>query len=96
MDSRQDRDNVIFGGTNRSFRRERALVLGRDVLVGDVMFYEEGSEVGRGFVIEREVRERVGEGLKKGDDVTVGGDVRDRRSVFHGDKVDAPVVQDNE
>ena len=38
VDSRHDRDDVIFGGTNRSFRRERAMVLGRDVLVGDVMF----------------------------------------------------------
>ena len=37
VDSRHDRDDVIFGGTNRSFRRERAMVLGRDVLVGDVM-----------------------------------------------------------
>ena len=46
--------------------------------------------------LSREVRERVGEGVEKGDDVTVGGDVRDRRSVFHGDKVDIPVVQDNE
>ncbi len=42
------------------------------------------------------MREKVGEGLKNGDDVTVGGDVRDRRAVFHGDKVDIPVVQDNE
>ncbi len=43
------------------------------------------------------MRERVGEGLKKGDDVTVGGDVRDRRRAgLHGDKVDIPVVQDNE
>ena len=38
VDSRQNRDDVIFGGTNSSFRRERAMVLGRDVLVGDVMF----------------------------------------------------------
>ncbi len=57
---------------------------------------EEGSKVGRGFVIEREVRERVGVGLKKGDDVTVGGDVRDRRAGFYGDEVDVSVVQDNE
>jgi hypothetical protein len=35
---RHDRDNVVFGGTNRSFRRERAMVLGRgDVFVGDVV-----------------------------------------------------------
>ena len=38
VDSRHNREDVIFGGTNRSFRRERAMVLGRDVLVGDVMF----------------------------------------------------------
>jgi hypothetical protein len=42
------------------------------------------------------VRERVGEGVKKGDDVTVGGDVRDRRAVFYGGEVDIPVVQYNE
>ncbi len=42
------------------------------------------------------MRERVGEGAEKGDDVTVDEDVRDRRSVFHGDQVDIPVVQDNE
>ena len=36
VDSSHDREDVIFGGTNRSFRRERAMVLGRDVLVGDV------------------------------------------------------------
>ncbi len=41
------------------------------------------------------MKDRVGEGLKKGDDVTVGGDVRDRRAVFYGDEVDIPVVQDN-
>ena len=30
VDSRHNRDDVIFGGTNRSFHRERAMVLGRD------------------------------------------------------------------
>ncbi len=28
VDSRHDRDYVVFGGTNRSFRWERAMVLG--------------------------------------------------------------------
>ena len=96
MNSRHDGDDVVFGGMNRSFRRERAMVLGRDVFVGDVVLVEEGSEVGRGFVIEREVRERVGEGVKERDDVTVGGDVRDRRAVFYWGEVDIPVMQDNE
>jgi hypothetical protein len=37
VDSRHDRDNVVFGGTNRSLRWERAMVLGRYVFVGDVV-----------------------------------------------------------
>ncbi len=37
VDSRHDRDNVVFGGTNRSFRRERAMVLGKNVFVGNVI-----------------------------------------------------------
>ncbi len=37
VNTRHDRDNVVFGGTNRLFRRERAMVLGRDVFVGDVV-----------------------------------------------------------
>ncbi len=40
--------------------------------------------------------ERVGEGVKKEDDVTVGGDVRDTTAFFHGDKVDIPLVQDKQ
>jgi hypothetical protein len=51
LDSRHDGDDVVFGGTNTSFRQERAMVLGRDVFVGNVVLVEEGSEVGRGFVI---------------------------------------------
>ncbi len=42
------------------------------------------------------MRERVRQGLEDRDDVTVGGDVRDRRAVFEGNKVDGTVVQDNE
>ena len=37
VDSRRDGDDVVFGGTNTSFRREGAMVLGRDVFVGDVV-----------------------------------------------------------
>ncbi len=42
------------------------------------------------------MRERARKGLEERDDVTVGGDVRDRRAVFEGDKVNVPMVQDNE
>jgi hypothetical protein len=37
VDSRHDRDHVVFGGTNRLFRREGVMVLGRNVFVGDVV-----------------------------------------------------------
>ncbi len=37
-------------------KNDEAMVLGRYIFVGDVTLWEEGSEVGRGFVIEREVR----------------------------------------
>ncbi len=35
MRSREDDDKVAFGGTDCSFRRERAMVVGRDVLKSD-------------------------------------------------------------
>ena len=37
VDARHDRDNVVFGGMSRSFRREGAMVLGRGVFIGDVV-----------------------------------------------------------
>ncbi len=87
---------MILGGTNGSFRRKGAMVEGRDIFEGEVGRLEEGSKVRRSLVVERKMRERVRKGLEKTNDVTVGGDVRDGRAIFERDKVDIPVVQDNE
>ncbi len=35
MGSREDGDKVVFSGTNCSFHRERAMVVGRDILKSD-------------------------------------------------------------
>ena len=43
VERRQDRDDVIFGGTNGSFRREGAMVEGRDIFVGEVGRLEESG-----------------------------------------------------
>ena len=59
MARRQDGDKVVLGGTNGSFRREGAVIGGRDVLVDDVGRVEEGGEVRGSLVVEREVSDRV-------------------------------------
>ncbi len=79
---RQDGDKVVLGGTNGSFRREGAMTRERDVLVHDVGRVEEGDEVRGSLVVEREVSERVREGLEKGDDIAIGRDVRGGRAGF--------------
>jgi hypothetical protein len=43
VDRRQDRDEVILGGTNGSFRREGSVVEGKDVFVGEVGRLEESG-----------------------------------------------------
>ena len=50
---------MVLGGTNGSFRREGAMIGGRDVLVDDVGRVEEGGEVRGSLVVEREVSDRV-------------------------------------
>ena len=48
---------MVFGCTNCSFRRVRAMVKGRDVLEGEVDREEKRSEVRRGLVfVKRDVR----------------------------------------
>ncbi len=56
---REDGDKMVFGGTNGSFRRVGTMVEGRDVLEGEVDREEERSEVRRGLVIKKNVRQRV-------------------------------------
>ncbi len=45
VDGREDRDDMVFGGTNRSFRRVGAMVESGDVLKGEVARDEERGEV---------------------------------------------------
>ncbi len=82
VDRRQDRDDVILGGTNGSFRWEGAMVVGRDIFIGEMGRLEESSKVRRSFVVKGKVRDRVRKGLEERDDVTVGCDVRNRRAAF--------------
>ncbi len=63
---REDGDKVVFGGTNCSFRRERAMVVGRDVLKGDGDRAKERGEVRRSLVVEEKMGQRVRKGAKKG------------------------------
>ncbi len=62
---REDGDKMIFGGTNCSFRRVGAMVKGRDVLEDEVDREEKISEVRRGLVVKRNVRQRVREREQK-------------------------------
>ena len=42
---------MIFGGADRTFRREGAMVVGGNILIGDKGNEEEGGEFGVGFVV---------------------------------------------
>ena len=52
---REDRNDVVLGGTYGTFRREGAMVVGRDVLEGDGGRVEEGGKVRRSLVVEEKV-----------------------------------------
>jgi hypothetical protein len=70
--------------------------MGRGILKGGVGRLEGGGEIKGGVVIEKNVRERVREWLKKGNDRLIRRDVREGRAVFKRNKVDVPMVQDDE
>ncbi len=86
MAGRHDSDKMVLGGSDCPFRRESTMVVGRDVFVlerkGDRG--KVSGEVGRRFVINEEMRERVREGGEKSDDRFVARDVRKRGTVFKG------------
>ena len=52
---REDGDEMVFGGTYGTFRREGAMVVGRDVLKGDGGRAEKGGKVRRSLVVEEKV-----------------------------------------
>ena len=47
----EDGDNVVFGGAYCTLRREGTVIVGGDILVGDIGRDKEGSKVSGGFVI---------------------------------------------
>ena len=76
MARRDDGDDVVFGGLDRPFRRERAMVLGGGVLEGEGDGDKVVGEVSGGFVVEEKMGERVRERGEKGNDRLVGRNVR--------------------
>ena len=67
MGGRKDGNNMVLGGTYSTFRRVRAMVEGRDILVGDVDGDEERSQVRRSLVVKKDVGERVRERAEERD-----------------------------
>ena len=93
---REDGDKVVFGGTNCSFRRVRAMVKGRDVLEGDGDRAKERCEVRRSLVVEDKMGQRVRKRAKKGDNRLEGRYVGRGSAGHHGVQVDVPMMQDDE
>ena len=93
---REDGDEMVFGGTYGTFRREGAMVVGRDVLKGDGGRAEERGKVRRSLVVEEKVGERVRERVKEGDNRLEGRHIGRGGAGHHGVKVDIPMMQDYE
>ncbi len=96
MGSREDGDKAVFGGTNCSFRRERAMVVGRNLLKGDGDRAKERGEVRQSLVVEEKMGQRVRKGAKKGDNRPKGRHLGRGSWGHHGVKVDVPMMQDDE
>jgi hypothetical protein len=80
---REDRDDMVFGGTNRSFRRVGAMVKGGDVLIGEVDREEERGEVRRSFVVKERVNQRLRMKAEERDSRIEGSDVGGGGSGLH-------------
>ncbi len=59
MTGRDDGNDVVFGGSNRPFRRESTMVLGGNVLEDERDREKVVGEVRGGLVVEEEMRDRV-------------------------------------
>ena len=66
---------MVFGGAYSTLRREGAVVVGGDILIGNDGGDKESGKVGRGLIVEEEVGERVRESFKEGDNRSEGRDV---------------------
>ena len=87
---------MVFGCTNCSFRRVRAMVKGRDVLEGGGDRAKERCEVRRSLVVEEKMGQRVRKRAKKGDNRLEGRYVGRGSAGHHGVQVDVPMMQDDE
>jgi hypothetical protein len=92
----EDGDKVVFGGTNCSIRRERAMVVGMEVLKSDGDRAKERGEVRRSLVVEEKMGERVRKGAKKGNIRLKGRHVGRGSTEHHEVQVDVPIMQDDE
>ena len=61
MAGRDDGNDVVFGGSDRSFRRESTMVLGGNVLEDEGDREKIVGEVRGGLVVEKKIRDRVRE-----------------------------------
>jgi hypothetical protein len=91
---RKDGNDMVLGGTYSTFRRVRAMVEGRDILVGEVDGDEERSQVRRSLVVKKTVGERVRERAEERDNTLEGRDVRGGGAGLHRVQVNVPVMQD--
>ncbi len=89
-------DKVVFGSTNSSFCRERAIVVGTDVLKSDGYRAKERGEVRRSLVVEEKMGKRVRKRAKKRNSRLKGRHVGSGTAGHHGVQVDVPVMQDDE
>jgi hypothetical protein len=87
---------MVFGGTNRSFRRVGAMVKGGDELLGEVAREKERGEVRRSFVVKEKVNQRLRVRAEERDNRLEGRDVGGGSSELHRVQMNVPVMQDNE
>jgi hypothetical protein len=72
------------------------MVKGRDVLEGEVDREEERCEARRGFVVKKNVRQRVRERAEERYNRLESRDIGGGGAGLHGVQVNVPVMQDNE
>ena len=86
---------MIFGGAYGTLRREGAVIVRGDILIGDEGGDKESGKVGRGLIVEEEVGERVRKSFKEGDNGDEGSDVGGGGSRAKGGEVDISTVRDD-
>ena len=86
---------MVFGGAYSTLRREGAVVVGGDILIGNEGGDKTIGKVGRGLIVEEKVGERVRKSLKKGYNGGEGSDVGGGGSRTKRGEVDISTVRDD-